>query len=91
MRCSPKTGGLTLWGENILWTLNILDHRPKKAAFCEELAKRSLEKAEQKLSCVIVGFVSDNAAKMVKLREELAKWRNLMVYGCSAHELNLFF
>lgn len=61
----------------------------KTAAFCAELAKRSIEKAERKYGCTIVGFVSDSEAKMINLRTELAKWRDLMVYGCSAHALNL--
>lgn len=61
----------------------------KTTEFCAELAKRSIEKAERKYGCTIVGFVSDSEAKMVNLRTELAKWRDLMVYGCSAHALNL--
>lgn len=61
----------------------------KSATFCAQLAKQSTEKAEEQYGCVIIGFVSDSENKMVKLRRELAEWRNLMVYGCSAHALNL--
>ena len=53
------------------------------------MANKSALKAEQRYGCTIVGFVSDSEAKMVNLRKELAEWRDIMVYGCSAHALNL--
>ena len=52
------------------------------------MAKKYTQKAEQRYGCTIVGFVSGSEAKMVKLRQDLAEWRVLMVYGCSAHALN---
>ena len=63
----------------------------KDAEFCAELAKQSILSAEARYGCTVVGFVSDNEAKMVKVRKILQEWRGpeFMVYGCSAHYVNL--
>ena len=39
----------------------------KSAEYCFDLIKNSIEKVEQKHGCTVVGFVSDNEAKMVKV------------------------
>jgi hypothetical protein len=63
----------------------------KDAEYCAKLAKDSILSAEAKYGCRVVGFVSDNEAKMVKVRKILQEWRGpeFMVYGCSAHYVNL--
>jgi hypothetical protein len=62
----------------------------KTAEFCFNLAKDSIERAEKEYNCEVVGFVSDNEPKMKAVRALLVKWRpHLIVYGCSAHYLNL--
>lgn len=53
----------------------------------------------QKYNCIVRSFVTDNAANMAKMREELAQIdeigavnnnvRDIITYGCSAHILNL--
>ena len=63
----------------------------KDAEYCTQLAKDSIQSAEETCGCIVVGFVSDSEAKMVKVRENLQHWRGkeFIVYGCSAHYLNL--
>ena len=63
----------------------------KDAKYCAELAKKSILEAEEKYACRVIAFVSDNEAKMVKVREILQEWRgnSFMVYGCGAHYVNL--
>ena len=62
----------------------------KTAAYCFDLAKKSIEYAESSFEVRIVGFVSDNESKMLNLRNLLGQWRpSLIVYGCAAHYLNL--
>ena len=43
----------------------------KDAEYCAELAKESILSAEARYGCRVVGFVSDNEAKMVKVRKIL--------------------
>ena len=59
----------------------------KDAPFCADLAKASITSAEEK----VVGFVSDNENKMLRVRSILEEWRGktFITYGCSAHYLNL--
>ena len=62
----------------------------KTAEFCADLAKKAIISAEEKYGCTVIGFVSDNEAKMVKVRDILTGWRcGLVVIGCSSHFLNL--
>ena len=63
----------------------------KDAEYCANLAMTSIEAAEKNYGCIVIGFVSDNESKMVKVREILQEWRgkDFMVYGCSAHYVNL--
>ena len=63
----------------------------KDAEYCTQLAKESILSAEEKYGCTVIGFVSDSEAKMVKVREYLQAWRGIkfIVYGCSAHYVNL--
>lgn len=55
-----------------------------------EVAERSIKNC-QKYGCKVRSFVTDNAANMAKMREELAKGdiEDVITYGCSAHLLNL--
>ena len=47
----------------------------KDANYCAELAKAAILSAEEKYGCRVVGFVSDNENKMVRVRELLVEWR----------------
>lgn len=63
------------------------------AEYLLNLAVTSI-KSCQKHGCKIRSFVTDNAANMRKMREQLAKCEELgmpdiITYGCSAHILNL--
>ena len=63
----------------------------KDAPYCADLAKTSITSAEEKYGCKVVGFVSDNENKMIRVRSILEEWRGktFITYGCSAHYLNL--
>ena len=63
----------------------------KDAEYCADLAKASIESAEEKYGCHVIGFVSDNENKMIRVRAILEEWRgkSFITYGCSAHYLNL--
>lgn len=54
------------------------------------VAERSIKNCQQ-YGCKVRSFVTDNAANMGKMREELAKKdiKDVITYGCSAHLLNL--
>lgn len=43
----------------------------KSAEYCFTLIKNSIESVEKKYGCTVVGFVSDNENKMVKVRQKL--------------------
>ena len=46
--------------------------------------------AQEKYNCKVQNLVTDNAKNMEKMRQALQKENdNLIVYGCSAHWLNL--
>lgn len=61
----------TLHCDNETFPLDFLPtgSNPKTAAYCTELAKDSIKKAEEAYGCVVIGFVSDNEPKMRKVRE----------------------
>lgn len=62
----------------------------KSSQYCFELAKKLIIKAETTYQCKVVGFISDNENKMLLVRKLLQEWRpDFIVYGCSAHYLNL--
>ena len=63
----------------------------KDAEYCADLAKQSILAAEEKYGCHVIAFVSDSESKMVRVRQILQEWRGkeFMVYGCSAHYVNL--
>ena len=63
----------------------------KDAEYCVNLAKASISSAEEKYGCRVIGFVSDNENKMIRVRSLLEDWRGkaFITYGCSAHYLNL--
>lgn len=59
-----------------------------------ELAKQGIRSAKFKFGCEVRSFVTDNAANMAKMREELAistepGMSDILTYGCSAHICNL--
>lgn len=50
----------------------------------------AISEAEEKYACKVEAVVTDNEAKMAKMRDELKRDDpNLTVYGYSAHYLNL--
>jgi len=62
----------------------------KTAEYCFQMAKQSIERAEKDYDTCVIGFVCDNEAKMKAVRRSLLEWRpQLVVFGCSAHYLNL--
>lgn len=56
-----------------------------------QVAKAAIEEVKS-YKCNVKSFVTDNAANMVKMRQELARddEAGIITYGCSAHLLNLF-
>jgi len=56
-----------------------------------EVAVRSIQKCEKQFGCSVQSVVTDNAANVAKMREELQKRDDIDVitYGCSAHLMNL--
>lgn len=66
----------------------------KTATYCKEVAKMAIKEASEKFGCKVTSFVSDNEAKMKKMRSELeAELKTdgnfFLAYGCAAHYLNL--
>lgn len=62
----------------------------KTAEYCTTIAKEAIIEAEEKFECEVVAIVTDNEAKMVKMRQLLKESDpDLTTYGCSAHYLNL--
>lgn len=64
----------------------------KTAEYCFQLAKESIKLLEEKYSTTVIAFVSDNEAKMCKVRSVLEEWHckdAFFMYGCSAHYTNL--
>lgn len=51
--------------------------------------RNTIEVAESKYKCKIKTFVTDSAANMRRMREDLANTSDVICYGCSAHSLNL--
>lgn len=51
--------------------------------------RNTIEITEKKYKCKIKSFVTDSAANMKKMREDLAEISQIICYGCSAHSLNL--
>lgn len=62
----------------------------KTAEYCKTVTDKSIQLAEDKYKAKVVSVVTDNESKMDKLRRLLVKERNdLVVYGCTAHWMNL--
>lgn len=62
----------------------------KTAEYCAEKAQEAIRKVEQQYGAIVVGFCSDNEAKMVKMRQLLMETNpTLHAYGCAAHYMNL--
>lgn len=60
------------------------------AQYLKEIALNSISICEEKYRCKVLSLVTDNAANITKMREELIKEKShLIAYGCSAHILNL--
>jgi len=67
----------------------------KSSKCCLDLAVKDIMEAENGFGCTVKSFVSDNEAKMKKMRSDLQKKLNtefdfyFIINGCSAHYLNL--
>lgn len=67
----------------------------KTSKYCLDLAIKDIMEATNRFGCTVKSFVSDNEAKMKKMRIDLQKKINtgsdfyFIVSGCSAHYLNL--
>jgi len=62
----------------------------KSAENCKKLAQDSIRTAKEKFNCTVRSVVTDNAKNMEKMRGSVKEDdRELVVYGCSAHWLNL--
>lgn len=62
----------------------------KTADNCKELCLKSMKMAQEKYGCTVRSIVTDNAKNMERMRHALKSEDNdLIVYGCSAHWLNL--
>lgn len=74
-------------------TVNTED-QPHTSSNLLKITKMSKELAEQTFSCKVASFVTDTAANMKKMREELQNESegssfDIISYGCSCHALNL--
>ena len=64
--------------------------KKKSADICKDMLRDSISTAEKQYGCKVVNVVTDNEAKMKKMRQELAEEApNLNTYSCMSHNLNL--
>lgn len=82
-------------GENVYF-LSAIDTgtSEKTAQYCKQIASDAIKEAETKFKCQLRAFVSDNEAKMKKMRQDLETEKKgngefFIAYGCAAHYLNL--
>ena len=61
----------------------------KTAEYIAELTKTEIERCEVQYGCKVIGFVSDNEAKMLRTRAIIQESNGIEVVGCAAHYLNL--
>lgn len=64
----------------------------KNAEYHKEITENAIKKAKTKFGCKVTAFVTDNAKVMEKTRKLLQleeSTKDLIVYGCSSHWLNL--
>ncbi|XP_073493834.1 uncharacterized protein [Phyllobates terribilis] len=63
------------------------------AEYLQEVAVKAITTCEQKFKCLVRSLVTDNAAKVSKMRRNLEEQggntKLLITYGCSAHLLHL--
>jgi len=84
--------GSSIYCDGKTFPLDFLDggSAKKTADYCFQMAKQSIERAEKDYNTCVIGFVCDNEAKMKSVRRSLQEWRpQLLMFGCSAHYLNL--
>ena len=63
----------------------------KTSEYCAGVAFQAIEEAKELYNVKVTGLVTDNEAKIVKMREIVnRKHGHITVYGCSSHYLNLF-
>lgn len=64
--------------------------KPHNSTYLKEVTQEAISNIEQRYNCTVGSLVTDNAANMNKMREELGEIRpEIIQYGCSAHQLNL--
>lgn len=60
------------------------------AEYMKQVASSAIKHCEEQFKCNIGSIVTDNAANMRKMREELKKdHKDIIAHGCSAHLMNL--
>lgn len=61
------------------------------ADYLSTVAEDSIRKAEEKYSCHVGSFVTDNASNMRAMRRNLSEDENsdIITYACASHQLNL--
>lgn len=58
--------------------------------YLKDVTETAIAKIEERYECTVGSLVTDNAANMVKMREELGELRpDVVKIGCTAHQLNL--
>ena len=66
--------------------------KPHTSDYLKELAVNTISATESKYGCKVKSFVSDNAANMTAMRQNLThdeQNSDIITYGCGAHMLNL--
>ena len=62
----------------------------KTAQYIVQIADEEINRCEKEYGCNVVGFISDNEAKMVAMRRMLEERRpGFVTLGCAAHYINL--
>lgn len=77
-------------GQSILVDTIDTSGNPHTATYLKEVATNSITNAYKNLKVKVKSFVTDNAANVTKMRNELSKDNeDIIQYGCCAHMLNL--
>ncbi|XP_065668004.1 uncharacterized protein LOC136088247 [Hydra vulgaris] len=69
-------------------TINTSGHS-HTGGYLTQLAKEAIDSVRRKFGCTVKSFVTDNAANMKSMRQELSSEKDIITYGCAAHMLNL--
>jgi hypothetical protein len=78
-------------GEVYLYETIDTSGHPHTAEYLSEIVGNLITSCAHEYNCTVTSFVTDNAANMNKMREEIKNEdnSNIITYGCSAHMMNL--